>query len=119
MTTITRGLAAAAILAGAAVGFAGPAAADPAEGPYTATMLDAGASGKQIGSTTIWTLSPCGQDCTHVQTGGPGFDLHRQGATWTGAEGDTTRTLDDNTLVLTFQYANGNPPVVIGLTKTA
>lgn len=118
MMTITRASAAGVVLAGVAVGLAGPASAEPVAGDYTATMINAGATGKQEGSTTVWILNDCGPDCTHVNTGrGPGFDLRRQGEVWASVDGDTTRTLDNNSLILTFQYTNGNPPVVIGLVK--
>ena len=73
-----------------------------------------------VGSTTIFTLTPCGPDCTHVDTGGGGWDLHQQGNTWTGSNADSTQTLDNSSLIssliLTIQYAD-NPNVVIGLTK--
>jgi hypothetical protein len=113
----------AAAMAGAAVGLSGPASAEPLSGAYTATMLDGGGAYKR-GSTTTWTLTPCGPDCTHVNTGaGTPSDLHLQGNTWNGPFGvsDTgdvscTATLDNNSLVLT-SHCPGHPDMVIGLTK--
>jgi hypothetical protein len=120
MMTITRAMAVAAVLAGAAVGMAGPASAEPLSGPYTTTIIDGGGI-KENGSTSIWTLASCGPDCTRLQTAsGFAFDLHPQGNTWTGSFDEAgvtcTSTLDNSSLLLTRQCP-GQPNVVIGLTK--
>jgi hypothetical protein len=61
MKAITRGLVAGIVLAGAAVALAGPASADPTAGPYTATIIDPGASNKE--GSVIWSMAECGSDC--------------------------------------------------------
>jgi len=114
MITITRGLVAGVALAGAAVGLASPASADPVSGDYTATIIDPGNSGKT--GSAIWTLTPCGLDCTHLGWGSEGYDLHRQGDVWTASDGRETRTLDNNSLILTLSFPD-RPNVVIGLTR--
>jgi hypothetical protein len=118
--TITRGVAAVAVLAGAAIGLASPASADPVDGPYTATMLDGGGI-KENGSTTTFTLTSCGPDCINMNTGSAAFDLHRQGNLWTATFGDEgpqpcTWTLD-NTSLVTTRTCPGQPNIVIGLTR--
>jgi hypothetical protein len=119
MKVLTRGLAVAAVLSGAAVGLASPASAEPPSGSYTATMIDAGQSGKQVGSTTIWTMSTCGPDCTHVQTtSAGGHDFHLQDNTWIQADssGDCKATIDNTSLVWTLACPD-QPNVIVGLTK--
>ncbi|WNG94989.1 hypothetical protein [Mycobacterium sp. ITM-2016-00318] len=116
MITITRGLAVGAVLAGAAVGLAGPASAEPTAGNYTATIIDPGDSNK-TGSTT-WNLASCGPDCFNVNdTSKTLWQLHRQGTVWTGSDDINTVSLDNDSLILTLQYRDGHPNVVIGLTK--
>jgi hypothetical protein len=56
---LTLGITAAAVLAGAAVGFADPACADDLNGAYTITLSD----GK---SPATWTFTPCGPACSLV-----------------------------------------------------
>ncbi len=56
---LTLGITAAAVLAGAAVGFAGPACADDPNGAYTITWSD----GK---SPATWTFTSCGPGCSLV-----------------------------------------------------
>ena len=56
---LTSGFTAAAVLAGAAVGFAGPACADDLDGAYTIMWSD----GK---APATWTFTPCGPGCRHV-----------------------------------------------------
>ncbi len=60
MITFIRPLAVAAVIAGAAIGFAGAASADPPSGSYTGTMID-GAGVKKNGSTSPATLTPAVQ----------------------------------------------------------
>jgi hypothetical protein len=117
MITIIRGLAAGVILAGAAVGLASPASAEPLDGSYAATMLDGGGI-KKNGSTTTFTLtSSCGPDCISLHTGsGSPFDLHRQGNAWTGSVEACTWRLDNSSLVIT-RTCPDQPNIVIGLTK--
>jgi hypothetical protein len=116
MMAITRGLGACIVLAGAAVGLAGPASAEPLSGSYTATVID-GAKTYKNGSTTTWTLSPCGPDCTHLAP--VDMDLHLEGNNWTGRWGPSntcTASLDGGSLVFT-EACPDNPNLVIGLRK--
>jgi hypothetical protein len=62
---ITRGITAATVLAGAAVGFAGPAWADDLNGNYEITWSDGT-------PPTTWTFTPCGSGCSQV-TGSKGW----------------------------------------------
>jgi hypothetical protein len=105
MKVLTRGLAVAAVLSGAAVGLAGPAAAEPLSGDYAATVIDGGGR-LAVGKSGPAALTPCGTDCTHLQLGPQkGSDLHLQGNNWTGtyvltASATCTFALDNNSLVL-------------------
>jgi|SRR6185312_8043775 hypothetical protein len=119
MITITRGLAVGAVLAGAAIGLAGPASADPTAGPYTATIIDPGASNK-AGSVN-WSLEPCGPDCFRLLgvQANPLYELRRQGNVWAGSSlsgSGNSATLDNDSLILTMLIP-GEPNVVIGMTK--
>jgi|GEM_PF-3632484 len=110
-------------VAGAVVGMVGPASAAPLNGSYTATMIDGGGRYER-GSTTTFTMTPCGPDCRHLDTGAePPSDLHLQRNVWSGpfsafdAEGaPCTATLDYASLVLT-SHCPGRPNLVIRLTK--
>ena len=119
MKTITYGFAASAVLAGVAIGLAGPASADPTAGPYTATIIDAGASNKT--GSVIWSLEPCGPDCFRLLgvQANPLYELHRQGNAWTGPSisgSGNTASVDNDSLILTMSIP-GEPNVVIGMTK--
>lgn len=110
--TIIRGLAVVAVLAGAAVGLAGPASAEPLSGDYTATVIDGG-GGYREGKTATWTFAPCGPDCTQ---GGVG-ELHLQDGMWTGDQPGTScnTAIDASSLVMTRTC--GNARVVWQLVK--
>jgi hypothetical protein len=79
-----------AVLAGAAVGLAGPASAAGLSGTYTATVTEAsgsvGPAPISPGQNVTWLLSECGPDCTHSQSpvGKAQVDLHLQGNSWVG-----------------------------------
>jgi hypothetical protein len=98
MITITRALAAGVVLAGAAVGLAGPASAQLDEGSYTWTV--SGGSAGFTGVHSQWVLTPCGQACITVQfSNGTTTDVHLQGSTWTGVSANgCTETIDNNSL---------------------
>jgi hypothetical protein len=101
--TIIRGLAAGVAFAGAAIGLAGPASADPASGNYTGTMVDGGGR-YEVGDSKPWTINPCGPDCISAGTAGsPQHQLHRQGNLWIG----DYETLDENTLIVSFDPPSG------------
>ena len=119
MNAIIRGLAAAGLLVGAAVGFAGEASADPPSGSYTGTIID-GAGIKQNGATSQVILTPCGADCTRIDMGsGSPQDLHLQGNAYTGKWVEErvgcSGSLDSGSLV--YSYSCGGVTLVIGLTK--
>jgi hypothetical protein len=82
MMAITRGLAVGVVLAGAAVGLAVPASAEPLSGSYTETVIDGGMEGV----TKMFVATACGPDCAHLVWNVPGVvgDLHSHGDTWTG-----------------------------------
>ena len=102
----------AAVIAGAAVGLAGPASADPASGNYTGTMVDGGGR-YEVGDSKPWTINPCGPDCISAGTAGsPQHQLHRQGNLWIG----DYETLDENTLIVSFHPPSGEH-FAIQLTK--
>ena len=118
MSTFIRGLATGVAIAGAAIGLAGTASADPTAGSYTATIIDPGASHKT--GSTAWNLAPCGPDCIRIaDTDKALWDLHRQGNAWTGTDQYGTQSLDNDSLILTISYPDGDPNVVIGLTRNA
>jgi hypothetical protein len=119
MNRITYGMAASAVLAGAAIGLAGAASADPTAGSYTATIIDPGASNKE--GSVNWSLDPCGPDCFRLLgvQGNQLNELRRQGDVWTGVSpSGSTAMLDNNSLILTLLIP-GEPNVVIGMTKNA
>ena len=72
---VTAGIAAAVIVAGAAVGFAGPArAADDFGGTFIP-------NGPGLSST--WVVTPCGPDCAHIaDSSGWSADAHPFGGLW-------------------------------------
>jgi len=108
------------VLAGAALGLAGSASADPLSGSYTTTVTE-GAGMLVPGSTSTAVLTPCGADCTHITKGEMQSDLHSQGATWNGTfAGSRTGTLslDPGSLILTA-VDDGGFNIVWALTKNA
>jgi hypothetical protein len=96
MMMITRGLAVGIVLAGAAVGLAGPASAQLSEGSYTWTVT----GGAMTGVHSQWVLTPCGETCMTVRfSNGETTDFHLQGNTWTGTNSaGCTWTTDNNSL---------------------
>jgi hypothetical protein len=80
---IARGFAAAAMLAGLAVGTATTAWADPMSGSYTLTSISPG--GTKM--TTDWTVQPCGggyggDGCIYVKAGAGGSQAHLIDGQW-------------------------------------
>lgn len=115
--TITRGLAVGVVLAGAAVGLAAPASAEPLNGTYTETVTDNGGSMVRTGATIDWILTPCGPDCTHIQQTAADnpwdTDVHLQGNTWSGTiKPGRTIAFDKDTLAGTEVMALPGPPPV-------
>jgi len=122
--TITRGLAAAAILAGLAVATAGPAGADPQNqmsGHYieTTTTPSTGQS-----STNDWRFTPCGDGCASGASGAVTGQARLVNGRWTmdltedwvcpdGSRGlgalSTHYTWDPNTLAGTVQNTTKVP----------
>jgi hypothetical protein len=73
---VTAGIAAAAIVAGAAVGFAAPARA--AADDFSGTFIPNGP-----GLTSTWVVTPCGPDCAHIaDSSGWSAEAHPFGGLW-------------------------------------
>jgi hypothetical protein len=111
MITFTRALAVGVVFAGAAVGLASPASAEPLSGSFLATITDVNPAWDKAGPGDAMdvTLVPCGADCTtfaapHVPHPWS-TDLHLQGTSWTGTQPDNGYgtcpiALDNNTRAL-------------------
>jgi hypothetical protein len=103
ITTTIRGLAVGAVLAGCAIGLAGPASAELTDGTYTLDYI-----GHPSDSKTMVVIS-CGDGCKHMQIVGAdpgGVDFHLQGNTWTGLSSGTVVTIDNDAL---GGSSGGNP----------
>lgn len=71
---VTAGIAAAVVLAGAAVGFAGPAQADD----FSGTFIPNGP-----GMSSTWVVTPCGTDCARISdSSGWSADARRWAGLW-------------------------------------
>jgi hypothetical protein len=91
----------AAVLAGAAIGFAFPASATPPpDGNYIATVTGSSNPGKaHAGNALTMNLSSCGDGCIHIQGEGWTVDVHPQGTVWSGrADVGANVWFDENTL---------------------
>jgi hypothetical protein len=114
MTSIARGLAIGAVLAGAAVALAGVASAALTPGSYTwqATSVN-------NLPPSAWTVTSCGPGCMrlHANDGAsPDLDVHLQGNKWTGG----VITIDNDSLTGTRTWdsnSTGLPPLQFQLTK--
>jgi hypothetical protein len=99
MKFCVRASAVAVVIAGSAVGLAGPASADPLGGTYTAEIRG---DVSPMTETQTWVFTPCGPDCTNLSIG-EGFpvrEMHLQGNTWAAipyGDGGTCSTTIDNT----------------------
>lgn len=98
---VSRIVVAAVALSSAALALAGPAAAAPPSGNYTATVTSAsGMVPTSVGETMVWALTPCGADCTHLEINPPNArgqeDLHLQAGSWVGGVNPVgcTRTIN-------------------------
>ena len=87
------------VLAGASVGLAGPAAAEPLEGTYTAEVIGNDGSPSPL-TDSPWIVTSCGADCARAGA----REFHLQGNTWTSSsdpKGDgtvCTTTIDSGSL---------------------
>src|SRR5262249_40773171 len=72
-----------ALIAGASIGLAGPASADPLDGPYNLVVIN-GHGSMNNGTTNSIFASACGPDCTRLNAASWSADLHLAGNTWTG-----------------------------------
>jgi hypothetical protein len=129
---ITRGTTVAAVLAGLAVGFAGPAWADDGlSGTYNYV--------NETGFTSTWTVTPCGSGCAHVFTShsAANYDLMLRNGRWTAtvnppdavrckdgtpAQATVTISVDAATLTGTSTTSStvgvcGDPPMTYGPDK--
>jgi hypothetical protein len=91
---------------------AAPASAEPLAGPYNGTLIDGG--GQVLNPKPVpLSFTPCGPDCTRMQTPSYTLDLHLQGATWTGSYpwsgAQCTTTIDAGSLVLDDRCPNEQP----------
>lgn len=99
---------AAALMVSAAIALVANASAQPLSGLFTAKIIDGGDMYRR-GSTMTFIMTPCGRDCTHLETGrGKRGDLRLHGNAWSGPFGVSTNTgapctaiLDSTSLVLT------------------
>jgi hypothetical protein len=92
MTTTIRGLAIGTVLAGCAIGLAGPASAELADGTYQMTYL------VDPGPPETLVVTSCGEGCKTVQMiGYQAAEYRLQGSTWIASDG-SPKTIDDNTL---------------------
>ena len=114
------------VLAGAAIGFAGSASAEPS-GSYTATVTTGNpAIDLNVGDVVAVSFTPCGPACTHLQIGRiDSFqsDLALQGDTWVGTrtsntgEHVCTYTMDSSVSVLTSDCPGYRSAIVYALSK--
>jgi len=105
-----------AVLAGASIGLASPAAAEPLEGSYTAVLSN---DWNSETLTQTWDFVSCGPDCARRVN--DGLELHLQGNTWTGttpgSRGGTCTTSIDATTLAGITAACGVLVVQVQLTK--
>lgn len=91
-----RGLVVGGVLAGCAIGLAGPASAELTDGTYQLTYVaDGGPPPRPM------VVTSCGDGCKHTQIVGPynASEFHLQGDTWTAPSADgSLMTIDNNTL---------------------
>jgi hypothetical protein len=110
MIAANRFVASAVILAGAAIGLAGPAsAAPPPDGNYIGTVTSTSNPDKvRVGNTATMHLSSCGDGCIHLQGDGWTADVHPQGTVWSGptSQGDNV-WFDENTLAGGMDWSDG------------
>jgi hypothetical protein len=119
MNTITRGLAVGAVLACAAIGLAGPASAEPFDGPYLITVTDGHGIVPNGDKQGVFTSS-CGPDCTTLNAGEWTVDARLQGNAWSGVTSEgLTLTFDKDSLAGTMFKSETNQTVDVQLSKVA
>jgi hypothetical protein len=106
----------AAIVAGASVGLASPASAEPLSGTYTAEVIGNNGVPSPL-TNSPWAFAPCGPDCTR----GGDREFRLQGDTWTASsdtdgDGIVCRTTFDNSS-LTGMTGCGGMEFPLKLTK--
>lgn len=90
----TRLAVTAALMIGASVGLAGPAAAESLDGTYTGSVT--GGPGP-VGEPSTWVFTSCGPGCVQETSSNRGV-LHLQGNTWTGTSDGCALTIDNGSL---------------------
>ena len=96
----------AALIAGASIGLAATASAEPLDGPYGATVT--GGNVLPVGENVLWLFTPCGPDCALRKiVAGPDSEFHLQGNTWTSTFGNATETIDAGSLAATTNQPDG------------
>ena len=99
MITIFRRLSVGLMVAGAAVGLAGPASAEPPDGSYD--LVVTGGPFLRPGTSFPVTMTPGGPDCTRMVTvTGATTELRLQGNNWIGTSsvGQSAYTFDQQSL---------------------
>lgn len=106
MNTMISKAAVAFVVSVAAIGMAAPAAAEPLDGAYDATVT--GGNVLDIGQRSLWVFDPCGPDCARRNVMGSEVEFHLQGDTWTGTSGNgVIETINADSLAATTNQPNG------------
>ncbi len=114
---IYRAVAVGSVLFAAALGWAGPASAEPLDGAYSITVTD-GDGVVDVGTGQGVFATPCGPDCTHFIGPTWSADGHLLGNSWSVTRsGGSTLTFDQNSLAGTI--VGGGHVLQVQLTKVA
>jgi hypothetical protein len=123
---MTRDLAVGILVAGAAVGLASPASAEPI-GSYTATVTTGNPTiDLKVGDVVAVSFTPCGPGCAHLQIGRQDSfqsDLRLHGEKWVGSRASSTGehictyTMDIDVSVLTSDCPGYRSAIVYALEK--
>jgi hypothetical protein len=119
MKTIALGLGAGIVLAGAAVGLAGPASAEITDGAYLITVTDGHGIVPNGDKQGVFTSS-CGPDCTTLNSGEWTVDARLQGNAYSGVTSEgLTLTFDKDSLAGTMFKPETNQTLDVQLSKAA
>jgi len=117
MNAVVKGLAAALVVAGAANGWVGTAAAETLDGMYTITVTN-GRGAVNNGSKQGVFTAPCGPDCVTFNAGDWTSDVRLLGPTWTGVtSAGLTISFDKNSMAGTMFKPQTNQTVDIQVAK--
>ena len=119
MNTIAYGFAASAVLAGVAIGLAGPASAEITDGPYLITVTEGHGIVPNGDKQGVFTSS-CGSDCTTLNAGEWTVDARLQGNAYSGVTSEgLTLTFDKDSLAGTMFKPETNQTLDVQLSKAA